>query len=207
MSRKRILILASAFLMALLLAAGGAASFGPPPGGGAQSPFLIPVAEMVTVDCAKLDITVELGGGFDEITCSGRHKGYGGESPQIARSRIDAVGPLMDMVLFHDHAGSNTYMERQTPRDLIENAVDYDIPGSWGKAAESNDFAIATFFANFGSHKVPCFAFARYAGHVSRSTGYSNRVFGVYCEKIPDTEPLAAARIDEVTSKIKAKFF
>ncbi len=205
MSRKRTLILASGALLAPLLAAGGAASLGPPPGG-VQHLLAIPVQEQTT-DCAKLDVTVELGSGFDEVTCSGRKKGFGGESPHVERSRIDAVGPRMDLVLFHDHGGSNTYFDRQTPSSLIEAAVDYDIPGSWAEADESNDFAIATFTASFGAHKVPCFAFARYAGHVSRSTGYSNRVFGVYCDKVAGSQPLGAARIDEVTGKIKAEFF
>jgi hypothetical protein len=192
-------------LLALLLAVGGAASFDPPPGG-VHHLLAIPVQQKTT-DCAKLDVTVELGSGFDEVTCSGREKGYGGESPHVERSRIDAVGPRMDLVLFHDHGGSNTYFDRQTPRSLIESNIDYDIPGSWAEAEESNDFAIATFTASFGAYKIPCFAFARYAGHVSRSTGYSNRVFGVYCDKTGGSQPLAAARIDEATGKIKAEFF
>ena len=209
MSRKRAFSFVVAFLMGLLLAAGGAAALGPlRVGGPVPRPLPIPVAEMAKVDCAGLDISIELGGGgFDKVWCSGRQKGYGGESPQITRSRIDASGPRMDIILYHDHGGSNTYMERQTPRSLLENGLDYDIPDSWETAEESNDFTIATFFASFGSRRVPCFAFARYAGHVARSTGYNNRVFGVFCERSAGTQPLAAARIDEITDKIKAKFF
>jgi hypothetical protein len=207
MSRKRAFSFAFAFLMALLLAAGGAAAIGPVRAGGTHSLLVIPVAEK-GVDCAKLDVTVAVGSIFDEIECSRMGSGgFGGESVQIDRAEIVAKGLLSHMFLMHDHGGPRTYMQRQTPRSLLEEGVDYDVPGSWESADSSNDFDIDTFFGKFGSAQLSCFAFVRYAGHVSHTVGYQNRVFGVYCEGLPSDTPLPAARIDEVMESIKADFF
>jgi hypothetical protein len=208
MSRTRTSLPAFALLFSLLPAADAAA--GPHPGLGIAFPPPVAVAqsELEQVDCRKLDISVELGGIFDEVECKHRTKGgYGGESPQFLRSQIVATGNGPELFLMHDHGSSNTYMERRTPRSLFESGFDYDVPGSWKKAAESNDFDIATFFGDFGSGQLPCFAFARYEGHVARSTGNQNRVFGVFCDGDYSSTPLTPARIDEVTRTIKAKFF
>ena len=207
MSRKRAFSFAFAFMLALLLAAGGAAAIGPA-GGGNVAPLMIPVAEMEEVDCAKLEVTVEAGSSFDEMACSrGGSGGYGGETVQIDQSMIVLNTVRSNMVVFHDHGNTRTYMQRQNPRSLFEDGLDYDVPGSWRSADSSNDFEIATFSGRFDSVELPCFAFTRYAGHVAHTTGYQNRVFGVYCQRTAATQPLSAARIDEATAKIKAKFF
>ncbi len=197
---------------ALLLGAAGAMA-GPGPirpvgDGGIVAPLMIPVAEMEKVDCAKLDVTVEVGSSFDEMECSLRASGgYGGESVQIDQAKIVLNTVRSNMVVFHDHGGVRTYMQQQSPRSLFEDGLDYDVPGSWQSADSSNDFEIATFFARFESGQFPCFAFTRYAGHVAHTTGYQNRVLGVYCQRTAGTQPLSAARIDEVTARIKASFF
>jgi hypothetical protein len=98
-------------------------------------------------------------------------------------------------------------MERQRPRDLFEDGVDYDVKGSWEKAGNSNGFTIDRFFADFESTRVPCFGFARFGGHLSGTTGYQQRVVGVYCELISSDHPVTDTRIDEMTGKIDADFF
>jgi len=204
MPRKLTKLLAGSLL---LLGCGAAAAFGPVRSAGDAAPPMIPVAAE-GVDCAKLDVTVAVGGVFDEIKCSRMGSGgFGGESVQIDRAEIVAKSLLSHMFLMHDHGGPRTYMQRQTPRSLLEESVDFDVPGSWESLESSNDFDINTFFGKFGSAQLSCFAFVRYAGHVSHSIGYQNRVFGVYCEATGRDTPLSAARIDEVTSKIKADFF
>ena len=192
MPRPSVFLPAFTFLLVLLWAAAAAAA----------------KSELENVDCAKLDITVQRGGVFKEVECKLRNRGgYGGESPQITRAQIVAKGGGAELFLMHDHGGSNTYMERQTPRDLFENGIDYDVPGSWKKADDSNGFDIATFFGKFGTVQVPCFALARYEGHVARSSGYQNRIFGVFCDGPASTTPASAARIDQVTESITADFF
>jgi hypothetical protein len=161
-----------------------------------------------TIDCAKVDVTLNIAGEFDRQWCSGSTKGgYGGESPRVVRSRIDAEGSKSDMVIIYDRGDMNTYLERQTPRAILENGLDFDVPGSWQKADDSNDFDIAPFFGRFGSHQVACFAFTRYEGHVARSTGYQHRIFGFFCEKSSATQPLTSARIDGITTRIDGDFF
>lgn len=206
MSRKPASFLAAALLPALLLGAGGAAAVGPVLNGGHAGAPLLPV-QMRSIECAGLDVTVELGSGFDKLECESEQTGHGGESARILRSVIVANGPRSEMIVYYDRGGTNTYMDRQSPKAMFESGVDYDVPGSWSPADSSNGFEIARFFADFDSLQVPCFAFARYAGHVARSTGYQHRVIGVYCQKLPGDEPLADARIDQLTGKIKAKFF
>jgi hypothetical protein len=192
MPRTSVFLTAFSFLLVLLWAGAAAAA----------------LSELENVDCAKLDIKVQRGGMFDKVECKRRTKGgYGGESPQVTRAQIVAKGGGAELFLMHDHGSSNTYMERQTPRDLFENGIDYDVPGSWKKADDSNGFDIATFFGKFGTAQVPCFALARYEGHVARSSGYQNRIFGVFCDGPASTTPISAARIDEVTASIEADFF
>ena len=166
--------------------------------------------DMRDADCDNLDIALEPAADFRSIKCETGEDRGGMEKAGVTSTSIEGQDALSFIVVIHDRAGSHTYLRQTDPRGLFSKTLELDIENSWATTSfVSNRFTVRTFFGKLESQpdKVPCFAFSRYAGHVSRSTGYSNRVFGVYCEKIPDTEPLAAARIDEVTSKIKAEFF
>jgi len=190
MSRHPFLRLAPALLPALLLAHSAAAD------------------DMRPTDCDNLDVRLEPLSDFKTVECStSGQSGFGGESAWTVQSKIEAFDAVSQTVVFYDHAGPQTYMERQSPRDLFEDGIDYDVKGSWEKADNSNGFAIARFFGSFESVQTPCFAFARYGGHLSGTTGYQHRVVGIYCELIPSDQPVSTIRIDEMTGKIDADFF
>lgn len=81
------------------------------------------------------------------------------------------------------------------------------VPGSWTTGTGANGHAVSPYFAKFSGVKVPCFAFSRFGGHVSRTSGYRQRVAGVYCEDIPSDRPVGVERIKEMLGKIKDNAF
>jgi len=191
MSRHPLRFLAPAFLPALLLAAGSAAA-----------------EEMQPTDCGDLDIRLEPLSDFSSVECrTSGQSGFGGESAWTVQSEIVAYDAVSQTIVFYDHAGPQTYMERQSPRDLFEGSLDDAVKGSWEKADNSNGFAIARFFSKAEGVQVPCFAFSRYGGHLAGTTGYQHRVVGIYCELITSDRPVSDVRVEEMTGKIDADFF
>jgi hypothetical protein len=187
---RAILFLAAALVPALLLTADDAA------------------AQMAPMDCADLEVSLEPLSDFRSVECSSSgQSGFGGESAWTVQSKIVAYDAVSQTIIFYDHAGPQTYMERQSPRDLFEDGLDDDVKGSWEKADSSNGFAVHRFFSELEGVNVPCFAFARYGGHLSGTTGYQHRVVGIYCELITSDRPVADSRIEEMTGKIDANFF
>jgi hypothetical protein len=85
--------------------------------------------------------------------------------------------------------------------------MDEAIDGSWTTGTGANGYAVSRFFAKFDGVKVPCFAFSRFGSHVSRTSGYRQRVAGVYCEQITSEQPVTAERTKEMLGKIKTKLF
>jgi hypothetical protein len=123
---------------------------------------------------------------------------------------IEAQDALSFIVVYHDRAGTRTFLKRTDPNQLFGHAIKLDSEDSWSaQASVSNGFTVRTFFGKLKSvsEKVPCFAFARYTGHVAHTTGFRHMVGGIYCEVVPSDEPVTAARIDQMTGKIRGDMF
>jgi hypothetical protein len=190
----------------LLGGAGTAAALGPIRPGGDAAP-LLQLAELKSTSCDNLKVHLEPAGDFRKIECSKGQTGYGGESGWSIASKIFASDALSWIVVFHDEAGVQTYFERAGPQTLFEDWMDEAIDGSWTTGTGANGYAVSRFFSKFGGVKVPCFAFSQFGSHVSRTSGYRQRVAGVYCEEITSEQPVTSERIKEVLGKIKTSLF
>ena len=196
-----------ALIGALLLGVAGAAeALVPVHPGGAAAP-LLQLAELKSTSCDNLKVHLEPAGDFRKIDCSKGQSGYGGETGWSIASKIFATDAISWIVVFHDEAGVQTYFERAGPQSLFEDWMDEAIDGSWTTGTGANGYAVSRFFARFDGVKVPCFAFSRFGSHVSRTSGYRQRVAGVYCEQITSEQPVSAVRTKEMLGKIKIKLF
>jgi len=190
----------------LLGAAGTAAALGPVRSAGDAAP-LLQLAELKSTSCDNLKVHLEPAGDFRKIECSKGQTGYGGETGWSMAAKIFATDAISWIVVFHDEAGVQTYFERAGPQTLFEDWMDEAIDGSWTMGTGANGYAVSRFFAKFDGVKVPCFAFSRYGSHVSGTSGYRQRVAGVYCEEITSEQPVTAERTKEMIGKIKTKLF
>jgi len=167
-------------------------------------------AVMRDADCDDLDIALEPAADFRTIECEEGQTTRGGGSGSVGMASIEAQDALSFIVVYHDRAGTRTFLKRTDPKQLFGNAIKLDIEDSWSaQASVSNGFTVRTFFGKLKSvsEKVPCFAFARYTGHVAHTTGFRHMVGGIYCEVVPSDEPVTAARIDQMTGKIRGDMF
>lgn len=167
-------------------------------------------AVMRDADCDDLDIALEPAADFRTIECEEGQTTHGGGSGNVGIASIEAQDALSFIVVYHDRAGVRTYLKRTDPKQLFGNSLDLDIEDSWSALTSvSNGFTVRTFFGKLKSmsEKVPCFAFSRYTGHVAHSTGFRHMVGGIYCEVVPSDEPVTAARIDQMTGKIRGDMF
>lgn len=168
-------------------------------------------AVMRDAECDDLDISLEPAADFRTIKCeSGQTTPGGGESSgALGMASIEAEDALSFFIIYHDRAGTRTYLPRQDPEALFGDHMDFAVKGTWSDTTESNGFTIAKFYGkfDFASEQVPCFAFTRFVGHVAHTTGYRHMVGGFYCEFVPSDQPVTDARVDQMTEKIKADMF
>lgn len=168
------------------------------------------VAVMRDADCDDLDIALEPAADFRSIECEAGQAGSGGGPGNVGMASIEAQDALSFIVVYHDRAGTRTYLKRTDPQQLFGRSLSLDIEESWSATSSvSNGFTVRTFFGKLKSvsEKVPCFAFNRYSGHVAHTTGYRHMVGGIYCEVVPSEDPVTPARIDQMTGKIKGDMF
>ncbi len=162
--------------------------------------------DMRDADCDDLDLSLEPAADFRSIECeSGEDRG-GMEKAGVSSASIEGQDALSFIVVFHDRAGSHTYLRLSDPRGIFSRTLDLDIEGSWGTSSfVSNRFTVRTFFGKLESQpeKVPCFAFARFIQRVPYTPGYRHMVGGLYCELVPSDEPVTRTRVDQMTAKIK----
>jgi hypothetical protein len=160
-------------------------------------------------ECDDLDISVEPAADFRTIECTAGQTGYGGETGWANTESIEAQDALSVLLVYHSRAGVQTFIERVDPKTLFSDSIDIAIDGSWSAASASNGYSIVNFFSVLEgeTEKVPCFAYARYGGHVAGTGGYRHMVAGFYCEFVPSDSPVSEARIDQVTGKIQANMF
>ena len=160
-------------------------------------------------ECDDLDIAVEPPADFRSIECKAGQTGYGGETGWSNMETIEAQDALSVLVVYHSRAGVQAYLQREDPKSLFGDSIDMAVKGSWSGTTVSNGYSVTNFFSKFEaeSEKVPCFAFSRYGGHIAGTDGYRHMVAGFYCEFVPSDSPVSAARIDQMTGKIKADMF
>jgi hypothetical protein len=162
--------------------------------------------EMRDADCDDLDISLEPEADFKSIECESGEKRGGMERPGVKSTSIEGHDALSFIVVFHDRAGSHTYLRQIDPRLLFGKSLDLDIEESWSATTFiSNRFNVRTFFGTLESvsGKVPCFAFSRYIDRVPQTSGYRHMVGGLYCEVVPSDKPVTRTRIDQMTAKVK----
>jgi hypothetical protein len=192
-SRRSAVLMAAPALMAaaILLASGSAA------------------AVTRDAECDDLDISVEPAADFRSIECKAGQTGYGGDTGWSNMESIEAQDALSVLLVYHSRAGVQTYLERTDPKTLFSNSIDIAIDDSWSGTTVSEGYSISRFFSKFdgASDKVPCFAYSRYGGHVSGTTGFRHMVAGFYCEFVPSDNPVSEARIEQMIGKIKADMF
>jgi hypothetical protein len=166
-------------------------------------------AVMRDAECDDLDVSLEPAADFRTIKCETGQEAGGGDRGSLGLATIEAEDALSFFIIYHDRAGTRTYLSRRDPEDLFADHMDFAVEGTWSDTSESNGFDIAKFFGkfDFASEQVPCFAFSRFAGHVEHSTGYRHMVGGFYCEFVPSDQPVTDARVDQMTGKIKADMF
>ena len=203
MPRKLTRFLTCALLPATLLGTSGATSAHEHPR--AESHATLEPAAKSMANCSDLAVRLEPAGDFPTMKCSTGQTGYG--DGYSIFSEIVAENAISRIVIIHQYAGNHTYLAPVGSRTLNEEMLDWDIRGSWSPAIAFGGYEVRRFFGRPESATVPCFAFARYAGHVARSAGYRNRVFGYYCEDIASDQPVPDGRVNEVIDKIKARIF
>jgi hypothetical protein len=162
--------------------------------------------DMRDADCDDLDVSLEPAADFRSIDCESGEERGGMERAGVSSAYIEGQDALSFIVVFHDLAGSHTYLRQTDPRGLFSGTLDLDIEGSWATSSfVSNRFTVRTFFGKLQSQpeRVPCFAFARFIGRVPQTPGYRHMVGGLYCELVPSDEPVTRTRIDQMTAKIK----
>jgi hypothetical protein len=167
-------------------------------------------AVMRDADCDDLDIALEPAADFRSIECESGSSNSGGGAGGVGTASIKGEDALSIISVVHDRAGTRTSLRRFDPKDLFADELDIDIEDSWSDMSTvSNGFSVSTFFSRLedSPDKVPCFAFARYAGHVAHTTGFRHLVGGIYCELVPSDKPVTPARIDQMTGKIKGSMF
>jgi len=166
-------------------------------------------AVMRDAECDDLDISLEPAADFRSIKCEAGQTIGGGESGNVGMSTIEAEDALSFFVVYHDRAGTRTYLTRSDPKGLFADSMDFAVDGSWTSTTVSNGFSVAKFFGKFEftAEQVPCFAFTRFAGHVAHTTGYRHMIGGFYCEYVPSDQPVTDARVDQMTEKVRGDMF
>lgn len=166
---------------------------------------LSPAAALGVTDCDSLDVHVapSVAGGTVECRRGGRQ---GGDNGNATMEVVEAKAPLSRLVVTHVAAGVHTYIERMGLENYISRITRFAKTDGWTLAPARQRFLVSRFTATFeaGMPSVPCFAFERYEGHVSQSTGYRHLVAGWYCDFL-GTEVLDA-RINEVLGAITDDF-
>ena len=166
-------------------------------------------AVMRDAECDDLAVSLEPAADFRTIKCETGQTAGGGDRASLGMATIEAEDALSFFIIYHDRAGTRSYLTRRDPEDLFGDHMDFAVKGTWSENTESNGFEVAKFFGkfDFASEQVPCFAFVRFAGHVEHSTGYRHMVGGFYCEFVPSDQPVTDARVDQMIGKIKADMF
>ena len=138
-----------------------------------------------STDCSSLDVELHDSTEFTKVECdegSFQNGDLFGSFESISARNSHSVYAIR-----HEIAGNRTYIIRTDPQTILGSS--FSKSESWSTAPGGNGFAVARFKGWLkGVPDLPfsCFGFARYSGHVDRSTGYRHGLFGFYCDAQPD---------------------
>jgi hypothetical protein len=164
----------------------------------------VPAAAQSDAGCAALTLTVV---GIPEAAsaqCSVRT--LGGGDGKGTNEFIKMTGSAAIFVVSHTYVGLRTYVIRRGIKDFIDEITFFEKTEAWGDETESLDFDVRRFDAKIrgDDHRLTCFGFSRYSGHVANSGGYRHHIDGFYCDLV--ARDIAADRIDELMGSIKYDF-
>lgn len=154
-------------------------------------------------ECDELDLRFK---GLPGATVSCEVHGIGGDGDSSATSEmIQVFGSRFVLIVSHASAGHRTYLIRLTVKELMRNSRAFASIDEWGDEAESGEFYVRRFNGKFfDGARTACFGFARYSGHVARTTGYRHLIRGFYCD-IDEVAP-TDGRISEVLGSLEYSF-
>ncbi len=144
-------------------------------------------APQAKTDCASLGIELEASAEFTKIECD--QGSFAGGGPSRTEEVIGAQSSTSLFVIHHATAGVRTYFERRDTRALLEGTPPFAKTENWAAAPGGNQFVVTRFkgwLAEQPALPLSCFGFSRFTGHVARSTGFRQIVYGFYCALQPD---------------------
>ena len=142
-------------------------------------------APQAKTDCSSLEIELDASAEFTTVECDQANR-MGGDI-SASHEDINAGDSQSVFLVRHVTAGNRTYLIRSNPKTLVEPA--FANAENWATAPGGNGFAVMRFrgwLKNYPDLPLSCFAFARYSGHVDRTTGYRHSLSGFYCANQPN---------------------
>ncbi|MGH6934183.1 MAG: hypothetical protein ACREEE_17335 [Dongiaceae bacterium] len=153
--------------------------------------------------CASLDIHVKSDAVSGNQNCKDGQTG-GGDNGTALTESIEIKGSGSYLYVSHLAAGVRTYLNQRNFEALVQDGTNFDRVENFTVHPSINKFSVRKFtgFMESDNRSYPCFALARYSGHVF--SGYRHLVAGFYCEFIG--EEVADTRVDEVMASIVTDF-
>lgn len=131
--------------------------------------------------------------------------GGGGDRGSGTSETIQVFGSRFVFIASHASVGHRTYLIRLTVKELLRNSRAFSSIDEWGEESDNGNFSVHRFKGKFfDGARTACFGFARYSGHVPRTTGYRHLINGFYCDM--DEEPPTDGRIGEVLGSLEYGF-
>src|SRR5262245_23126310 len=84
-------------------------------------------AVMRDAECDDLDVQLEPAADFRTIKCETGQEAGGGDRGSLGLNTIEAEDALSFFVIYHDRAGTRTYLTRRDPEDLFSDHLDFAV--------------------------------------------------------------------------------
>lgn len=162
-------------------------------------------AALSAEECDQIDLRFKGLPGAPSARCDTGGLGGGGDQGSGTTETIQVIGSRFVLLVSHAAVGHRTYLGRLTVREMLRNSRAFASIDDWGEEAESGEFSVRRFNGKFSDGaRTACFGFARYSGHVARTTGYRHLINGFYCDI--DESPPSDSRIGEVLGSLEYSF-
>jgi hypothetical protein len=156
-------------------------------------------------ECDEFELRFKGLQGAPAASCDTGGIGGGGDQGSGTTETIQVIGSRFVFVASHAEVGHRTYLRRLTVKEMLRNWRAFASIDDWGDEMESGEFSVRRFNGKFSDGaRTACFGFARYSGHVARTTGYRHLINGFYCDidEVPPTD----SRIGEVLGSLEYSF-
>jgi hypothetical protein len=162
-------------------------------------------AALSAEECDQFELRFKGLSGAPAATCDAGGLGGGGDQGSGTTETIQVLGSRFVFLVSHASVGHRTYLTRLTVKEMLRNSRAFASIEDWGDEVESGEFSIRRFKGRFSDGaRTACFGFARYSGHVPRTTGYRHLINGFYCDM--DESPPTDSRIGEVLGSLEYGF-